>query len=64
MFCNRAKEYLSQKGLKFQERDVAQDPAALADLKKLGYLTTPVIVIDGSVIVGFDAAKIDQALRS
>jgi glutaredoxin 3 len=64
MFCNQAKEYLSQKGLKFQERDVAQDPAALADLKKLGYLTTPVIVIDGSVIVGFDAAKIDQALRS
>jgi len=64
MFCNQAKEYLSQKGFKFQERDVAQDPAALADLKKLGYLTTPVIAIDGSVIVGFDAAKIDQALRS
>jgi glutaredoxin len=63
MFCNQAKEYLSQKGLKFQEGDVAQDPAALADLKKLGYLTTPVIVIDGSVIVGFDAAKIDQALQ-
>ena len=63
MFCNQAKEYLSQKGLKFQERDVAQDPAALADLKKLGYLTTPVIVIDGSVIVGFDAAKIDHALQ-
>jgi len=27
-------------------------------------MTTPVIVIDGSVIVGFDADKIDQALRS
>jgi glutaredoxin 3 len=64
MFCNQAKEYLSQKGVEFQERDVAQDPAALADLKKLGYMTTPVIVIDGSAIVGFDAAKIDQALRS
>ena len=64
MFCNQAKEYLSQKGVKFQERDVAQDQGALADLKKLGYMTTPVIVIDGSIIVGFDAAKIDQALRS
>jgi len=63
MFCNQAKEYLSQHGLKFQDRDIAQDPGALADLKKLGYMTTPVIVIDGSVIVGFDAEKIDQALR-
>ena len=63
MFCNLAKEYLSQKGIKFQERDIAQDSDALANLKKLGYMTTPVILIDGSVIVGFDAEKIDQALR-
>ncbi len=64
MFCDQAKEYLSQKSVEFQERDVAQDPSALADLKKLGYMTTPVIVIDGSLIVGFDADKIDQALQS
>jgi glutaredoxin 3 len=62
MFCEQANEYLSQKGIEFQERDIAQDPNALTDLKKLGYMTTPVIVIDGSVIVGFDAEKIDQAL--
>ena len=63
MFCNQAKEYLSQKGIEFQERDIAEDLGALADLKKLGYMTTPVIVIDGSVIVGFDADKIDRALQ-
>jgi glutaredoxin 3 len=63
MFCNQAKEYLSQKSIPFQEKDVAQDPSALEDMKKLGYMTTPVIVIDGSVIVGFDAGKIDKALR-
>lgn len=60
MFCDQAKEYLSQKGMNFQERDITQDPGALADLKKLGYMTTPVIVIDGAVIVGFDSAKIDE----
>ncbi len=37
------------KGIRFQERDIAQDPGALADLKKLGYMTTPVIVVDDSV---------------
>jgi len=60
MFCDQAKEYLSQKGIEFQERDIAQDPGALADLKKLGYMTTPVIVVDGAVIVCFDSAKIDK----
>ena len=63
MFCDQAKEYLSQKSIQFQEKDIALDPSALTDLKKLGYMTTPVIVIDGSVIVGFDADKIDQALQ-
>ena len=63
MFCNQAKEYLSQKGIPFEERDIAQDPTALADLKKLGYMTTPVIVIDSAVIVGFDVDKIDQVLQ-
>jgi len=39
------------------------DPSALEDLRKLGYMTTPVLVIDGTVVVGFDQAKIDTALR-
>jgi glutaredoxin len=63
MFCDRAKEYLSQKGVQFLEKDIIQDPTALDDLKKLGYMTTPVIVIDSAVIVGFDTDKIDAALR-
>jgi glutaredoxin len=62
MFCDQAKEYLSQKGIKFQEKDVTQDSSALAELKKIGHMTTPVVVIKGVVIVGFDAAKIDLAL--
>lgn len=64
MFCDQAKEYLSQKGLQFIERDIAQDPAALTELKKLGYMTTPVIVIHGTIVVGFDSEKIDQALTN
>lgn len=62
MFCNQAKEYLSQKKITFQDRDIAQDPTALDELKALGYMTTPVIQIDGAVIVGFDPGKIDKAL--
>ena len=63
MFCDSAKEYLSQNKIAFQDRDITRDPAALEDLKKLGYMTTPVIQIDGTAIVGFDQAKIEAALQ-
>jgi len=61
MFCDRTKEYLSQKQIPFQERDVTKDTGAVQELQRLGYMTTPVTVIDGAVIVGFDVAKIDAA---
>ncbi|HZQ70532.1 MAG TPA: glutaredoxin domain-containing protein [Terriglobales bacterium] len=64
MFCSQAKEYLSQKNIQFEDKDITKDGLALEELKKLGYMTTPVLVIDASVIVGFDRAKIDVALRS
>jgi len=64
MFCQRTKEYLSQKQIPFQERDVTKDAGAVEELQRLGFMTTPVTVIDGTVIVGFDAAKIDAALGS
>lgn len=63
MFCDKAKEYLSQKKVAFQDRDITRDPSALEDLKKLGYMTTPVIQVNGSVIVGFDQEKLDGALQ-
>ncbi len=62
MFCQRTKEYLSQKEIPFQERDVTKDAGAVEELQRLGYMTTPVTVIDGTVIVGFDTAKIEAAL--
>ncbi|MBI1740382.1 MAG: glutaredoxin family protein [Acidobacteriales bacterium] len=63
MFCNQAKEYLSQKNVQFEDKDITKNAQALEELKKLGYMTTPVVVIDRAVIVGFDAEKIDAALR-
>ena len=62
MFCERTKEYLSQKKIEYRERDVTNDPTAVQELQRLGFMTTPVTVIDGSTIVGFDTAKIDAAL--
>ena len=63
MFCDRTKEYLSQKKIAFKERDVTKDPTAVQELQRLGLITTPVTVIDGSTIVGLDTAQIDAALE-
>lgn len=57
------KEFLSQKKVEFTERDVITDEAAMAELEKIGALTTPVTVIDGNVVVGFDQVKLKELLR-
>ncbi len=62
MFCNRTKEFLSQKGIGFEERDVSKDEAALQELQKRGLMTTPVTLIDGEAVVGFDRAKLAKLL--
>ncbi len=62
MFCNRTKEFLSQKGIEFEERDVSKDEAALDELQKRGLMTTPVTLIDGDVVVGFDQLKLAKLL--
>ncbi|MBI4849655.1 MAG: glutaredoxin family protein [Nitrospirae bacterium] len=63
MFCSKVKEYLSRKGVIFTERDVAGDEAAIDELKKMGVMTTPVTVIDGEMVIGFDMKKLEQLLN-
>ncbi len=58
------KEFLSQKGVTFVERDVAQDEAALSELERLGVMTTPVTLIGDEVVVGFDRDRLNALLFS
>jgi hypothetical protein len=37
---------------------------ALAELERLGYMTTPVALINGEAVVGFDRAKLEKLLGS
>jgi glutaredoxin len=45
MFCGKVKEFLSQNKIEFVDRNITADEAALMELEKLGYMTTPVTVI-------------------
>ena len=63
-FCKRAKEYLSQKGVAYEEHDVAADRTAAAEMiEKSKQMSVPVIIIDDKdVVVGFNQAKLDELL--
>ena len=62
MFCKRTKEFLSQKGIEFEERDVSTDESALEELQTRGLMTTPVTLVDGEAVVGFDQNKLSALL--
>jgi len=58
------KEFLSQKGVHYQEFDVADNEEARREmLKKSGRMAVPTLIIDNEVIVGFDQDKIDRLLH-
>ncbi len=64
-FCHAAKQYLDQKGVKYEDLDVEHDPAnAVAALDKSGQRGIPVLDIDGDIIIGFDRPRIDTALQA
>ncbi len=61
--CKTAKEYLSQKGITYQEFDVGKDKEAAKEMIRVSSArSVPVIVIGTEVIVGFNNARIDAAL--
>ena len=62
-WCKRAKEYLSQKGVSYQEHNVAEDRAAAKEMiEKSKQMGVPVTIIDDEVVVGFNQAKFDELL--
>jgi len=63
MFCVKVKEFLSQNKVEFTDRNIVADESALRELEKLGYMTTPVTVVDGEVVVGFDVPKLRRLLQ-
>ena len=57
-FCGKEKK------VSFQERDLTEEDTFREEvLKNTGQLSTPVIVIDGKFIVGFDKDKLEAALK-
>lgn len=64
-FCHMAMQYLKSKGIGFKEIDVSTDAEAAKWVQdKVGYIATPVIDVNGAIILGFDRPALDKALTS
>ena len=62
-FCIRAKQFLKDNNINFENIDVSSDQEKVQEMiKKTGQMGVPVIDIEGDIIVGFDKEKIGESL--
>jgi len=62
-YCIRAKQFLKDNNIVFEDLDVSGNQAAAEEMiQKSGQMGVPVLDIDGEIIVGFDKEKIKSAL--
>lgn len=62
-FCIRAKQFLKDNNIFFEDVDVSANQEAIKEMvQRSGQMGVPVIDIEGQLIVGFDKAEIKKAL--
>ena len=61
-FCGRVKEFLSERGVPFTEKDVVEDADAMEELIGMNFCSIPVTLIDGKAVLGFNRKRLEQLL--
>ena len=62
-YCNVAKAYFKEKGIEYNEYNVADDQEKAKEMvDKSGQMGVPVIIIGDEVVVGFNKEKIEELL--
>lgn len=62
-FCHLAKDFLSTKGVVFEEYDVLTNIDKRQEMiEKSGQMGVPVIMVDDQIMVGFDEQELSKLL--
>jgi glutaredoxin len=61
-FSEMVRLHLESRGQPYSERNIDDDPAFREELLRFGGQGTPVTVIDGEPVVGYDEDSIDELL--
>jgi len=68
-YCKKAVAYFTAKGTPFTDKDIEKDPAAKAEMEAkckaqgINPSGVPIIDVCGTIVVGFDQAKIEAILK-
>ncbi len=63
-WCQKTKEWLKDKGIKFKEHDVSDDEKAREKMiEKSDQMGVPVIDIKGTIIIGYNPKEMEKALE-
>jgi len=63
-YCEMVKEYFKEKNVSYEEYDVSNNESSQKEMiGKSHQMGVPVIDIDGTIIIGFNRAEIDKALK-
>ncbi|HBT46782.1 MAG TPA: NrdH-redoxin [Peptococcaceae bacterium] len=58
------KEFLSRKGVDFEEKDISRDEKAQEEMyRRTGFMAVPTTVIGQEVVVGYDPQRLEKMLH-
>ncbi len=61
--CIKAKEYLKSNGFEYVEHNISKSPDARKKIIGMGYMSIPVMIIEGEHVLGFDLPRIKSLLE-
>lgn len=62
-YCRKARQYFSKHGIDYVEYNINKSSKRLKEFRRLGGRGTPLILIDGRKIQGFNTRAIEAALK-
>jgi len=64
-WCRLVKQFLDEKGVRYQEVDITRQPERLAELVSKSMQTSvPVTDVNGAVIIGYNREALERALQA
>lgn len=60
--CIKAKEYLKSNNIEYIEYNISKNSEARKELIRMGYMSIPVMIIDGEHVLGFDLNRMKSLL--
>ncbi len=60
----RALSFFHLHDIEIQVKDIGKDPSARDEFQRFGYFATPVIIINGNELIGFDVEEVQHLLEN